>query len=1008
MAKQKGKWNNSEKAQRLRTYRPFRDNDADGVPNFSDCQPLNPYEHGFWSNIITRVRSVIRAPIQRVQRAGQQAMVSRRQTVRSSVQARTSTRGRVSYSRKRVTYTDRGTRIAKKYVPRVVRKAVKKISKIGAATRLKVIKKPERVPSGFKRGIKPRTALAIPRGRIKPITKVREMLSAITRRGEQKPRIITPKTIPIASLRHIKAKVEMAKVALRERVSRIPRHPTIAKFIEFEKRTSPGYIAARAIKEKVPPVVKKVIAFKRPLKAKYEAKERGWGKRLTPITSFIEESVAYAETPEVKKEIETTYGGYRRLFGLPSKPFEIERKAVILESEYKRGIVEGVSEKPLKTAVTTAAFFVLPPALKAGGWALKAARVTPTIAKIPTVGKPLVKGFMPAIGVALGGAYAVGTGIHLRETPPELRVREFGKITGTELAPMAIGSYAALKSPLKMGVARISKDITWKGIVWDRPGKPFRPIIGIKGKDVFVGEPLRMRGFDIPKLIPEGIGFKVKIPHGGFEGAGAIRGAKVPAEVWLSKEAGIEMRSAIEIMQKFAATKPQIRRPLREAYVEYIPTRALIKIEKVIQSVEHVIYGSVVPEMFLKKPPKRAHDIDLGLRKKDMPVVREKITGILQEVYGKSNVRKAPKGEGIEVRHKEGEWHHAVDIHPLEWQEAFHQVPAFGVKVRPWETVEGIRTISLGEQWVKKGTTWLAPEYAQRGGQLGLKSEWRLKDISGWSQISRDIEKSALYRAEKAFLLKKHEVKKATTLSEELKAIRAAEITKYPQIEAFMGGVPYAGYTTKPYMYLREFPYTTSKVPPIRIYPPITRYPDAPMYPPTHPPAYPPKYPPTYKEPPYYPTSYPPKYPPKYPPRYKEPPYYPPSYPPKYPPKYPPVYKEPPYTPPPPPLLPPDEEPPFYPPYSPPPFLPPAITPKERVQKKAKPKKKKAWEWLEEFTVQRPEELHFGAIESGIPKVSKVTMLPTLTMADITPNPKQRKAKSLKGSKSNRRSKKKK
>ena len=58
--------------------------------------------------------------------------------------------------------------------------------------------------------------------------------------------------------------------------------------------------------------------------------------------------------------------------------------------------------------------------------------------------------------------------------------------------------------------------------------------------------------------------------------------------------------------------------------------------------------------------------------------------------------------------------------------------------------------------------------------------------------------------------------------------------------------------------------------------------------------------------------------------------------------------------------------------------------------------------------MQRPEELHFGAIESGIPKVSKVTMLPTITMADITPNPKPRKAKTLKGSKSNRRIKKKK
>ena len=75
-------------------------------------------------------------------------------------------------------------------------------------------------------------------------------------------------------------------------------------------------------------------------------------------------------------------------------------------------------------------------------------------------------------------------------------------------------------------------------------------------------------------------------------------------------------------------------------------------------------------------------------------------------------------------------------------------------------------------------------------------------------------------------------------------------------------------------------------------------------------------------------------------------------------------------------------------------------------KKKRKPKAKKQWEWLEEFTVQRPTELHFGAIESGIPKVSKVTMLPQITMTDIIP--KARKTKGLKGSKTKRSKKRKK
>ena len=70
-----------------------------------------------------------------------------------------------------------------------------------------------------------------------------------------------------------------------------------------------------------------------------------------------------------------------------------------------------------------------------------------------------------------------------------------------------------------------------------------------------------------------------------------------------------------------------------------------------------------------------------------------------------------------------------------------------------------------------------------------------------------------------------------------------------------------------------------------------------------------------------------------------------------------------------------------------------AFPPPAEKKKKVKPKGKKAWEWLEEFTVQRPTELHFGAIESGIPKVSKVVMLPQITMADTIPKPRKTKPK---------------
>ena len=570
---------------------------------------------------------------------------------------------------------------------------------------------------------------------------------------------------------------------------------------------------------------------------------------------------------------------------------------------------------------------------------------------------------VPPALIGLGGVLApTVTEMAFRE--PEMLV-PFVAYEGKEMGkyaiehPIEFATTIAIMGPIMKGVGKISPvkyakvdispRITWRGVGLDMPFKDigFKPIVGVvrKGKPV-IGEPFKMRDIGVPKVtkIKGEELFKVDIPKEGFERT-TLRKGKIPAEVRLKPEAALEMETGIGIMQKFAKIKPEVKRPLREAYIERIPKKAMPKIENVLRKREHVVYGSVVEEMFLKKAPKKAHDIDLGLRAKDIPTVRQQLIHILQEELGRKNVRKSLRGEGIEVRHK-GQWRHAVDIHPLEWQEAFHQAPAFGVKLRPWEKVDGITTVSLGEQWVKKGTTWLVPEYAVKG-ELGLKAEWRLKDVPSWSKISREVEASVSKAAKESLIFKPLKGRRAKVLSEELANIRAIEAIKHPEIEPFLGGAPYDPYM-KPYVYLRDFPHVVLDMP----YPPMPYKPTKikeltiqdsykpvkiPSYEPMEKkPPYKPSYkPPPTEEPPYLPTEIPPYKPPK------EPPYLPTEIPPYKPPK------EPPYIPPP-----------DIPPYTPPEvplFEPPPeiiietempiieIPPTETIPKKppVKPKKKK-------------------------------------------------------------------
>ncbi|MBK5190408.1 MAG: hypothetical protein JJE19_02795, partial [Methanosarcinales archaeon] len=122
----------------------------------------------------------------------------------------------------------------------------------------------------------------------------------------------------------------------------------------------------------------------------------------------------------------------------------------ILESEFLKPIYMGIREKPVKTAVTTAAFFALGPVLKGAGYAFK------PVAKVgvkafpratPWIGKWTPR----AVGVGLGTAYAADVGRRVYAAPPKMRMEELSKITGTELLPMGLGTYAGLKAWPKIG-----------------------------------------------------------------------------------------------------------------------------------------------------------------------------------------------------------------------------------------------------------------------------------------------------------------------------------------------------------------------------------------------------------------------------------------------------------------------------------------------------------------------------------------------------------------------------
>lgn len=122
---------------------------------------------------------------------------------------------------------------------------------------------------------------------------------------------------------------------------------------------------------------------------------------------------------------------------------------------YYTGVAQGhyteIRTKPIKYASTTAIFAALPVGLKAGGGLLKAARITPSIAKIPYVGEKIVKYALPAVGGGLMSLYAGSAAYEIHKAPTPY---EKGYITGRmmlELEAMGVGTYAGVKIPGMLG-----------------------------------------------------------------------------------------------------------------------------------------------------------------------------------------------------------------------------------------------------------------------------------------------------------------------------------------------------------------------------------------------------------------------------------------------------------------------------------------------------------------------------------------------------------------------------
>jgi len=191
----------------------------------------------------------------------------------------------------------------------------------------------------------------------------------------------------------------------------------------------------QSLEKKYSPFVKKIIPPVEPFTQVKTPEDL-----IKAIEKIHEWSGAKPLTPEERRTIkesysrgEKVYGTYRRLWGLPSKPFEWEKKAARLSTSVKAGQVEEIREHPVKGAITVASFAALSPILKGAGAVWKG---TGLATKLPRVTKYAPRVVMGSI--AAGYAGAVGHEIYKAPT-----LEKKGKIIGRtsiELGEMELGT----------------------------------------------------------------------------------------------------------------------------------------------------------------------------------------------------------------------------------------------------------------------------------------------------------------------------------------------------------------------------------------------------------------------------------------------------------------------------------------------------------------------------------------------------------------------------------------
>jgi len=286
--------------------------------------------------------------------------------------------------------------------------------------------------------------------------------------------------------------------------------------------------------------------------------------------------------------------------------------------------------------------------------------------------------------------------------------------------------------PIKYEVVKAGDKTLWKGITLEFKRKAY-PLFGETEKGYVFGTPK----VDIPEeALKEGI-----TPRSPTETKIFTRNVveRYPITEVERLESGLKL---MEITEK---QKSKFIGKFDFSQVKYIPKEVAKDFERWVRSQKDiVVYGSVSQyaqmqgETLTTRIPK---DVDIMIP--DAEKKAKELYNIFAKKLGKENVRLT--NTLIEVKTKTG-WHHAVDIHEkaissylkeanLKWYEANYI--GFGFKTQPTIKIEGIETMRLSEQGIRKGVSSLTLR------EYGVNPEMhRVKDIYDFMNVQDALIKS--------------------------------------------------------------------------------------------------------------------------------------------------------------------------------------------------------------------------------------------------------------------------